>query len=210
MDGRCELGSERVSVISRISEADRSIFPRLLPQLLTKADVKFLEAYAGHLHQNLAKYAAKNENRPLLKTVVTDILDALLQKLDFFALASDKTHNYYPKTPETAKSFLKLCLDCDNADVATKAIGKLANLQGLGDDVIRTRTVTVLLPVLTFLNSEVSKRIPKPILPFGVLGKVGIEQSLKGMASGKYGPQDVKRLINAAVEAQDAGLVTST
>jgi hypothetical protein len=149
-----------------------------------------------------------------MKAVIAQILDSLLSRLDFLGSASAagamRSYHSPPKSPIVAKSFLKLCIECDNEAVASRVIERLANVQGLADDAVRARTSHILLPVLTFLNDEIANADPKPVLPLGLLAKVSIEHSLKALASGKYTRENVARIINVTVEAGDAALVLTT
>jgi hypothetical protein len=174
-------------------------------------------AYAEHIYQNHVKSTPlepKNEKfTTAMKAVVTKILNTVLVKLDLFTLQIPAVSGYrnpsLPKSPQTAKTFLKLCLDCENTSVASKALEKLVEVQGMTDDLLQTRASEVLMPVLSFLSAELAKRDPKPVLPLGTLGKVSIEQSLKAMESGKYIRDNVAKILDAAVESDDTGLVVS-
>jgi hypothetical protein len=157
---------------------------------------------------------AKEEDIPAMKGVVAQILDSLFSRLDFLVLASPagaiRSYHSPPKTPTVAKSFLKLCIECDNETVASRVIERLANVQGLSDEAVRARTNHILLPVLTFLNDEIANADPKPVLPLGLLAKVSIEYSLKALTSGKYTKENIARIINVTVEAGDGALVLTT
>jgi hypothetical protein len=185
-------------------------FRRFLPQILSKADTKFIAAYAEYLY-DVPEYA-KEDDSIAMKSVITQLLTILLLKIDLFALTCPSSTHYYSQTsksPETAKSFLKLCIDCDNVEVASRAIERLVSAQALPEDVGVSRASTVLMPVLTFLSGQMAKMNPKPNLPLRLLGKVSIEQSLKGLTRGKFKTKSVTKMIDTAIEAGDPGLVDS-
>ncbi|KAI4517125.1 hypothetical protein K525DRAFT_211588 [Schizophyllum commune Loenen D] len=199
-----------------------------VPQLEVMPIPDFLASLATLLHTQKITPDTPEEEKTVLKQIVTDLLVAAISKVDFFAMTTSTVPipppPGYPlygmqalaalKTavPQTAVTYIDYCLATGNEALVEIIINRLLDRTGLSPVESQSRAKTVLLPLLPLVGAKVKARpADAPAVP-GVqrLFDTAIQIYLSALPHAGPSKEDITALVQACILEGGTRLLINT
>ncbi|KAL1736100.1 hypothetical protein EV714DRAFT_266946 [Schizophyllum commune] len=186
-----------------------------VPQLKTMPIPDFLASFATLLYAQKITPDTPEEEKTVLKQIVTDLLAAAISKVDFFAatkaVAGPPRPSYIYNLPvaaptkvadpQTAVNYIDYCLATGNEALVETIVERLVDHTGLQPIESQSRAKTVLLPLLPLVGAKMKARpADAPAVP-GVqrLFDTAIQHYLSALPQAGPSKEDMTALIQACI-----------